>query len=86
MKVTFDSSSYIKKNHPDFYIKNKTITESLDGKVVNLFSASNEEICKLKDPKILVFKNDLKKVRQLLLLSFFAISLLSLLTVMRTWF
>ena len=81
MKVTFSSSSYIMKNHPDFYNKYKTVTLSLDGKVVNLFLADNKEIKMLNDTKVQDFKDELKNIRQLLLLCFVSFFLLGLLTV-----
>lgn len=81
MNITFDSSSYLRQNHLEFYEKYKTFTSSLDGKVVNLFSASSKEIEMLNDPKVILFKNDLKKVRLLLLICFFVFFLLGLFTV-----
>jgi len=81
MNKTFDSSSYIMNIHPDFYNKYKTITSSLNGKVVNLFWADNEEIKMLNDSKVEDFKYELKKIRQLLLLCFLGFFLLGLLTV-----
>lgn len=81
MNVLFESSSYVRQNHLKFYEKHKTLTSSLDGKIVNLFSASTTELEILNDPKVLMFKDDLKKVRRLLLICFFCLFLLALLVV-----
>ena len=69
------------KNHLDFYNKYKTVTSSLEGKVVNLFWSNNNEIENLNDSKVIDFKNELKNIRRLFLACFIGFFLLGLFTV-----
>lgn len=75
------SSTHIKKNHFDFYLKCKSMTLGSDGNIVNLLSVSDKEIIELQDQKVLIFKNEMKSIVKLILVCFLSFILLSILTV-----
>lgn len=81
ISLIFESSSYIKNHHIDFYNKYKSFTNSLDGKVVSITAISQVELEKLNDPKVLIFKSDIKRNRNLMLFCFLSFMLLAFLTV-----
>jgi len=81
LSLLFESSSYIRNHHVDFYNKYKSFTNSLDGKVVPIVSISQVELEKLNDIKILIFKSEIKKNRNLMLFCFVCFMFLSILTV-----
>lgn len=81
ISLIFESSSYIKNHHNDFYNKYKSFTNSLDGKVFSLTTISQVEIEKLNDPKIIIFKSEIKRNRNLMFFCFLSFMLLSILTV-----
>ena len=82
MAVAFESSSYIKKYHVDFYNKHKSFTNSFDGKMVHLTSFSNSELEKLNDLKILEFKDEITKKTNLMFFCFLGFGFLGVLTVL----
>ncbi|KIA91788.1 hypothetical protein B8T70_21110 [Flavobacterium sp. AJR] len=72
-------SSYIKKVHPDFYEKHKTLTNSFEGKIVSL---DKSEILKLNDKIVLDYYIEIRKLIALLFLTFLFIFLLSVLMIL----
>lgn len=75
------SSTYIKKYHFDFYHQYKSITLGSDGNIVNLLSVGDEEIIKLEDQKVLVFKKEIMSIVKLILVCFASFIFLTILSV-----
>lgn len=70
LKLAFDSSSYVKKNHINFYNKYKSFTNSLDGKMVPILTINYAEIEKLNDNRVIEFIKEIQKIRAMMLACF----------------
>lgn len=79
LDLIFISTSYIKEKYPDFYEKQKSTTNSLDGKIVFL---DKTEIKKLNDKIIIDYRKEIVKLYVLLFLTFLFFLLFSVLVVL----
>jgi hypothetical protein len=78
LKLAFKMSSYVKKTHPDFYEKHKTLTNSFEGKMVSL---DKSEILKLNDKTLLDYYFEIKKLIKLMFLTFLFVFILTVLII-----
>lgn len=81
INLAFKSSLYIKKYHPNFYHQHKSITTGTEGNIVNLLSVSDKEIMELQDHKIIIFKNEITRIIQLICVCFVSFIFLCTLTI-----
>lgn len=80
--LAFTSSAYIRKNHSEFYEKYKTMTLGTDGKIVDLFAASETEISNLLDQNVTDFRRQIREMRKLIVFSFLGFGALGVLSVL----
>ncbi len=80
LRLAFKVSSYIKENHPPFYLKHKTLTNSfLGGKIVSL---DKGEILKLEDKIVLDYYIRIRKYIMLMFLTFLFFFIFSVMIVL----
>lgn len=60
LNLLFTSSVYLKKNHFEFYERNKSSNNFVDGKIVPLIAIPNFVIDRLKDDKVRNYKMEIQ--------------------------
>ena len=78
LNLAFKISSYVKKKHPEFYEKHKTITSSFEGKMISL---DKSDVLKLNDKLLLEYHYETKKLIALLFYIFLSIFILTILII-----